>query len=198
MILTKGRSIDKFFVPLDGYSTKCTRYRLSSIRVAKWDFQHLIFLRRWTTYQGKVNVKKIAWTFEVLGLWRFLDEEPQTSKTFLKKSPEYPSPTTLCFRFHAYIFRHASVSSTYPGTSVRLSVVRKWFFPISIQSASLQRWKAMDLRFNLAPSFRDLKHPTSRQNFYDTLEQTPMVDLRNLSRESLQGTHQARDCAKPK
>ena len=62
----------------------------------------------------------------------------------------------------------------------------------------IHRWKAMDLRFNLAPSFRDLKHPTSRQNFYDTLEQTPMVDLRNLSRESLQGTHQARDCAKPK
>ena len=114
---------------------------------------------------GKGKCKKIAWTFEVLGLWRFLDEEPQTSKTFLKKSPEYPSPTTLRFRFHAYIFRHASVSSTYPGTSVRLSVVRKWFFPISIQSASLQRWKAMDLRFNLAPSFRDLKHPTSRQNF---------------------------------
>ena len=63
---------------------------------------------------------------------------------------------------------------------------------------AIHRWKAMDLRFNLAPSFRDLKHPTSRQNFYDTLEQTPMVDLRNLSRESLQGTHQARDCAKPK
>ena len=32
-------------------------------------------------------------------------------------------------------------------------------------------WKAMDLTFNLAPSYRDLKDPTSRQNFYDMLEQ---------------------------
>ena len=71
----------------------------------------------------------------------------------------------IFFHILTIIFSHASVSSTYPGTSVRLSVVRKWFFPISIQSASLQRWKAMDLRFNLAPSYLDLKHPRSRQNF---------------------------------
>ena len=154
-------------------------YPLSAIehQSRKMRFSTFYLFTALNNLSGKGKCKKIAWTFEVLGLWRFLDEEPQTSKTFLKKSPEYPSPTTLRFRFHAYIFRHASVSSTYPGTSVRLSVVRKWFFPISIQSASLQRWKAMDLRFNLAPSYCDLKHPTRRQNFYDTLAQIPKLIL---------------------
>ena len=36
----------------------------------------------------------------------------------------------------------------------------------------------MDLTFNLAPSYRDLKDPTSRQNFYDTVEQKRVIDLR--------------------
>ena len=30
---------------------------------------------------------------------------------------------------------------------------------------SLHRWKAVDLGFHLALSYRDLKHPTGRQNF---------------------------------
>ena len=30
---------------------------------------------------------------------------------------------------------------------------------------AIHRWKAMDLRFDLAPSYRDLKHHRSRQNF---------------------------------
>ena len=38
-------------------------------------------------------------------------------------------------------------------------------------------WKAMGLTFNLAPSYRDLKDPTSRQNFYDTVEQKRVIDL---------------------
>ena len=36
----------------------------------------------------------------------------------------------------------------------------------------------MDLSFDLAPSYRELKHPTSRQNFDDTLKQKSKVDLR--------------------
>ena len=36
----------------------------------------------------------------------------------------------------------------------------------------------MDLTFNLAPSYRDLKDPTSRQNFDDTVEQKRVIDLR--------------------
>ena len=36
----------------------------------------------------------------------------------------------------------------------------------------------MDLSFNLAPSYRDLKDPTSRQNFDDTVEQKRVIDLR--------------------
>ena len=36
----------------------------------------------------------------------------------------------------------------------------------------------MDLTFNLAPSYQDLKDPTSRQNFYDMLEQKRVIDLR--------------------
>ena len=36
----------------------------------------------------------------------------------------------------------------------------------------------MDLSFNLAPSYRDLKDPTSRQNFDDTVEQKRAIDLR--------------------
>ena len=39
-------------------------------------------------------------------------------------------------------FRHASVSSTYPGQSVR-PYVRKWYFRISILSASLRPHKAL-------------------------------------------------------
>ena len=35
----------------------------------------------------------------------------------------------------------------------------------------------MDLSFNLAPSYRDLKDPTSRQNFEDTVEQKRVIDL---------------------
>ena len=36
----------------------------------------------------------------------------------------------------------------------------------------------MDLSFNLAPSYRDLKGPTTRQNFDDTVEQKRVIDLR--------------------
>ena len=36
----------------------------------------------------------------------------------------------------------------------------------------------MDLSFNLAPSYRDLKDPTSRQNFEDTVEQKRVIDVR--------------------
>ena len=35
----------------------------------------------------------------------------------------------------------------------------------------------MDITFNLAPSYRDLKDPTSRQNFYDTPGQIPKLIL---------------------
>ena len=36
----------------------------------------------------------------------------------------------------------------------------------------------MDLSFNLAPSYRDLKDPTTRQNFDDTVEQKRVIDMR--------------------
>ena len=36
----------------------------------------------------------------------------------------------------------------------------------------------MDLTFNLTLSYQDLKDPTSRQNFDDTLEQKRVIDLR--------------------
>ena len=36
----------------------------------------------------------------------------------------------------------------------------------------------MDLSFNLAPSYLDLKDPTTRQNFDDTVEQKRVIDLR--------------------
>ena len=36
----------------------------------------------------------------------------------------------------------------------------------------------MDLTFDLAPSYRDLKDPTSRQNFDDMVEQKRVIDLR--------------------
>ena len=35
----------------------------------------------------------------------------------------------------------------------------------------------MDLSFNLAPSYRDLKDPTTRQNFEDTPGQIPKLTL---------------------
>jgi len=35
----------------------------------------------------------------------------------------------------------------------------------------------MDLTFNLAPSYRDLKDPTTRQNFDDTPGQIPKLIL---------------------
>ena len=36
----------------------------------------------------------------------------------------------------------------------------------------------MDLTVNLAPSNRDLKDPTTRQNFDDTVEQKRVIDLK--------------------
>ena len=36
----------------------------------------------------------------------------------------------------------------------------------------------MDLSFNLAPIYLDLKDPTTRQNFDDTVEQKRVIDLR--------------------
>ena len=36
----------------------------------------------------------------------------------------------------------------------------------------------MDLTFNLAPSYRDLKDPTIRKNFDDMVEQKRVIDLR--------------------
>ena len=38
-------------------------------------------------------------------------------------------------------------------------------------------WKATDLSVNLAPSDRNLKHPTSRQNIGDAPRQTPKLIL---------------------
>ena len=52
--------------------------------------------------------------------------------------------------------------------------------PLAIHS-----WKAMDLSFNLAPSYRDLKDPTSRQNFEDTPGQIPKLILTLRHKENL-------------
>ena len=48
----------------------------------------------------------------------------------------------------------------------------------------------MDLSFNLAPSYRDLKDPTSRQNFEDTPGQIPklILTLRHNHYHHLYGT----------
>ena len=51
-------------------------------------------------------------------------------------------------------------------------------FTTSTPPLAIHGWKAMDLSFNLAPSYRDLKDPTSRQNFEDTVEQKRVIDLR--------------------
>ena len=42
---------------------------------------------------------------------------------------------------------------------------------------AIHGWKATDLSFNLAPSYRDLKDPTTRQNFDDTPGQIPKLIL---------------------
>ena len=43
----------------------------------------------------------------------------------------------------------------------------------------------MDLSFNLAPSYRDLKDPTSRQNFEDTPGPIPKFILSLRHKENL-------------
>ena len=43
----------------------------------------------------------------------------------------------------------------------------------------------MDLSFNLAPIYRDLKDPTSRQNFEDTPGQIPKLILTLRLKQSL-------------
>merc|ERR1712110_1369550 len=56
-------------------------------------------------------------------------------------------------------------------------------FTTSTPPLAIHGWKAMDLSFNLAPSYRDLKDPTSRQNFEDMPGQIPKLILtlrRNL------------------
>ena len=50
-------------------------------------------------------------------------------------------------------------------------------FTTSTPPLAIHGWKAMDLSFNLATSYRDLKDPTSRQNFEDTVEQKRVIDL---------------------
>ena len=50
---------------------------------------------------------------------------------------------------------------------------------------AIHGWIAMDLTFNLAPSYRDLKDPTSRQNFDDTVEQKRVIDLRACHMKNL-------------
>ena len=44
----------------------------------------------------------------------------------------------------------------------------------------------MDLTVNLAPSYRDLKDPTTRQNFDDTVEQKRVIDLRACHLKSME------------
>ena len=51
-------------------------------------------------------------------------------------------------------------------------------FTTSTPPLAIHGWKAMDLSFNLAPSYRDLKDPTTRQNFEDTVEQKRVIDLK--------------------
>ena len=51
-------------------------------------------------------------------------------------------------------------------------------FTTSTPPLAIHGWKAMDLSFNLAPSYRDLKHPTSRQNFANTSGNILWYDLR--------------------
>ena len=51
-------------------------------------------------------------------------------------------------------------------------------FTTSTPPLAIHGWKAMDLTVNLAPSYRDLKDPTTRQNFDDTVEQKRVIDLR--------------------
>ena len=52
---------------------------------------------------------------------------------------------------------------------------------------AIHGWKARDLTFNLAPSYRDLKDPTSRQNFEDTPGQIPklILTLRHINMKNL-------------
>ena len=49
----------------------------------------------------------------------------------------------------------------------------------------------MDLSFNLAPSYRDLKDPTTRQNFDDTPGQIPKLIL--TLRPNIHGPNQICD-----
>ena len=51
------------------------------------------------------------------------------------------------------------------------------FLPHIPPPLAIHGWKATDLSFNLAPSYRDLKDPTSRQNFEDTPGQIPKLIL---------------------
>ena len=51
------------------------------------------------------------------------------------------------------------------------------FFANFTPHHDIHGWKATDLSFDLAPSDRNLKHPTSRQNFGDAPGQTPKLIL---------------------
>ena len=59
---------------------------------------------------------------------------------------------------------------------------------------AIHGWKAMDLSFNLAPSYRDLKDPTTRQNFDDTVEQKRVIDLRACHISDALSTYQLAEC----
>ena len=54
----------------------------------------------------------------------------------------------------------------------------------------------MDLSFNLAPNYRDLKDPTTRQNFDDTVEQKRVIDLRACHMQNVQNYAQCANLPK--
>ena len=75
-------------------------------------------------------------------------------------------PMFICVQAAAYVFKQL------------LYVSKQLLGHISQQiKISLHRWKAVDLGFHLALSYRDLKHPTSRQNFANTSGNILWYDL---------------------
>ena len=80
----------------------------------------------------------------------------------------FPVKNFSPYQFHALpCFRHNFWTKTF------ISPIFTTYTP----PLAIHGWKATDLSFNLAPSYRDLKDPTSRQNFEDTPGQIPKLIL---------------------
>ena len=93
-----------------------------------------------------------------------------------------PYPTRMAWEISLKMLKLAGFNSKYIHSITKRGYRSPFIHFDHIYSppchTDIHRWKARDLTLLLAPSYRDLKHPSSSQIFVDNVEQKFRVDLR--------------------